>query len=265
MAAFVLEAVQQQAGTRWNQGPRKLPFTLGDDANEALHIISTRRLFAVNEPAAQAICAWHCGLRPVHLIRHIPTARQMLQIQAQGQRFVSLLPDAQALAHGDPRHPDGLSFALHDLCHLEKFVDPEHYTGQIGFFKALDVAMSKPAWHDLESGFDERWNADRDYVLADMNGSALFLFAALKMKLKMAVRRHVAKTLGHETPAQGPLTPAEHAAYEPRRDFLLSLLGLNDDVAQAGREVSARRCEPEAAAKLLGWFSAVLQRGGDWV
>jgi len=263
VAAFVLAAVQQQAGTRWNQGPRKLPFALGDDADETLRTISTRRLFGVNEPAAHAICAWHCGHRPVHLIKHIPAAREMLQIQAKGQRFVSLLPDAQALAHGDPRHPDGLSFALHDLCHLEKFIEPEHYRGQVGFFKALDTAMSNRAWRDLESGFDERWKADRDYVLADMNGSALFLFAALKMKLKMAVRRHVAESQGLALPAQGPLSPAEHAAYEPRRDLLLALLGLRDDIAEAGREVSARRCEPEAAAKLLGWFDGLLQRGGD--
>jgi NAD(P)-dependent dehydrogenase (short-subunit alcohol dehydrogenase family) len=45
---------------------------------------------------------------------------------------VCLLDDAAALAHGDPRHPNGLSFALHDLCHLEKFVDPEHHRGQVG-------------------------------------------------------------------------------------------------------------------------------------
>ena len=265
VAAFVLAAVQKQAGTRWNQGPRQVPFEVYSQCNEALSIIGQRRLFGVSEPAAFAICAWHRGERPVHLISRIPSAREMLRVQARGERYVSMLPDHEAAAHGDPRHPDGLSFALHDLCHLEKFVDPEHHAGQVGFFVSLDQALSKAGWLDLEAGFDSRWHADRDYVFADMNGSALFLFAALKMKLKMAVRRQVAASEGLVQPERGPLTPLERAAYEPRRDLLLSLLGMPDDVASAGREVSARRCEPQAAAKLLAWFTGVLQRSPDSV
>lgn len=41
----------------------------------------------------------------------------------------------------------------------------------------------------LERGLDDTWRAERDYVIAHMNGSAVFLFAALKMRLNMAVRR----------------------------------------------------------------------------
>lgn len=254
VARFVVSAVQAKSGSRWNQGPRLSPWPLPSQADDAVALVSTRRLCGVPEPAAHAVWAWHRGMRPAHLLQAIPSARQVLQWQAEGQRCVALLADDVALAHGDPRHPDGLSFALHDLCHLEKFVDPEHYVGQVGFFAQLHAAMAHPQWDTLEADFDAVWRTDRDYVLADMNGSAIFLFAALKMKLKMAVRRHVGGAT--HAPARGPLTPQERDAYVPRRDALLELLGLDGDVAESARHVSARRTHPEAAAALLTWFEA---------
>ena len=89
----------------------------------------------------------------------------------------------------------------------------------------------------LDRELDDTWRADRDYVIADMNGSAVFLFAALKMKLKMAVRRRLA--------------PAE-----PALDVLLRAMDLPDDVRDAARGVSARRDRPAEARRLLGHFEA---------
>jgi hypothetical protein len=82
-----------------------------------------------------------------------------------------LLDDAVARGHGDARHPNGLAFALHDLCHLEKFVAPEHHAGQLGFFRLVQRALDTPALPALDREPDDAWRADRDYVLADMNGS----------------------------------------------------------------------------------------------
>jgi hypothetical protein len=41
----------------------------------------------------------------------------------------------------------------------------------------------------LDRELDDRWRADRDYIIDDMNGSAVFLLAALKMRLTLAARR----------------------------------------------------------------------------
>jgi hypothetical protein len=41
----------------------------------------------------------------------------------------------------------------------------------------------------LDRELDDPWRADRDYILADMNGSAVILPAVLKMRLTLAVRR----------------------------------------------------------------------------
>ena len=41
----------------------------------------------------------------------------------------------------------------------------------------------------LDRALDDPWRADRDYIIADMNGSAVFLLAALKMRLGLAALR----------------------------------------------------------------------------
>jgi len=199
---------------------------------------------------------WSRGERPVHLLGNIPSSVEVLRLQSIGQRCVSLIEDAEALTHGDPRHPDGLTFVLHDLCHLEKFVDPEHRVGQVGFFDTVLRATKTPAWAALQAPFDAEWEADRDYVFSDMNGSAIFLFAALKMKVRMAVRRQVARARGSDPRVGGSLDPVEQTAFDEAEQNLLALLGLHGPLQDAGVKVSARRDHPEGARQLLEVFEA---------
>ena len=119
-------------------------------------------MFAI---VADALLAWSRGERPVNLVFEILPPREVLRRQATGRRCVALLDDAAARAHGDPRHPDGLTFALHDLHHLEKFVEPQHHRGQVGLSRRRS-RMSDTEVATLELTFDETWNAERDYVLA---------------------------------------------------------------------------------------------------
>lgn len=252
-AAFVLDACRRTHGRRWDQGLRALPLT-SFAASGPLEVFARRRLRGVNEPAVHALLGWAAGARPAVLSSEIPSARDVLALQTVGRRFVSLVPDALALAHGDPRHPDGLRFALHDLCHLEKFADPAHHVGQVGFFRCVARAFSDAAWADYEASLDSSWATDRDYVIADMNGSAIFLFAALKMKLNMAVRRRLARAQSRPAPEAGPLSDEERTAYEPALALLLGALGLPAQTTQAAQRVQARRDDPASAAALLAWF-----------
>jgi hypothetical protein len=186
----------------------------------------------------RGLFAWDRGERPVDLLFEVPPARRVLALQARGGRCVCLVEDAAALAHGDPRHPTGLAFALHDLCHLEKFVAPEHHAGQVGFFRVVERALETPAMAALDRELDDQWRAERDYVIADMNGSAVFLLAALKMRLALAARRR-----GGD---------AEAAV-----DVLLGAMGLPDELRDAAREVRRLRDRPGEARRVLGWFEAV--------
>ena len=251
-AAFLLDRVARRWRHRRDQGAREIPLQPPPGCGPALQTFARRRVRGVPEPVTRGLLAWAAGQRPVDLLDQVPTARQVLALQTAGRRCVSLLEDQVALAHGDPRHPDGLSFALHDLCHLEKFVAPEHHPGQVGFFRSVARAFDTPAFTDLERRFDPTWRADRDYVIADMNGSAIFLFAALKMKLNMAIRRQLAANNGRPAPASGPLDDKERAALGPALLTLIEAMGLDQpDVREAALLITTSRAHPQAARRLL--------------
>ena len=245
--------MRARAGTRWRQG--RATIEAPEDAArlpDAVRLFAEQRLLRVPEVVARGLIAWARGERPVDLLRTVPPARAVLARQARGRRCVSLLDDGVDTAP----HEDGLAFALHDLCHLEKFVAEEHHRGQVGFFARVERAIDTPAWRAFEAGFDDAWATDRDYVVSDMNGSAIFLFSALKMKLKMAVRRRHARDAGLPAPAGGPLAPSEARAFDDALEVLLDLLALRGEVRDAAVAVSAKHDAPDAAVRLLRHFEA---------
>jgi hypothetical protein len=176
---------------------------------------------------------------------------------------VSLLPDGVS---PEP-HASGLDFLIHDLCHLDKFVDPEHHEGQVGFFATLYVLFADARFRALEAELDETFVDDRNRLAADVNGSAVYLFALLKMKLKMAARRRYARLAGVPARVSGPLEPGEQAAFEELEEVLYELFGFDTELRSAASATSARRDERDAASRLLAEFGrrgrAVLERQRD--
>ncbi len=244
--AYVAAHVRRAAGARWLQGARVPPIAC-EVASEPVRLFATKRLCKIEDAVSGGLVAWAHGAREVLLLERVPTPREVLALQARGARCVSILPDDVPTAP----HADGLAFALHDLCHMEKFFGEEHHVGQVGFFRLVDRAMSRDAWTSLERGFDDAWGADRDHVVADMNGSAIFLFAALKMKLKMAVRRRLARARGIDAALHGPLDDAESRAFADALEEMLDALGVEGEMRRAARVVSTRRDEASAACVLL--------------
>jgi hypothetical protein len=174
---YVIDRVRVAAGPRWRQGRRIPPFACASLAEEA-RLVAERRLCGVSEPAARALSAWVRGERPAVRLHHAPSPREVLARMARAERPVSLLEDE-----------GGLAFALHDLCHLEKFSDPAHHGGQVALFARIDRVIDGPGWSALEAGLDESWHTHRDHVLADMNGSAVFLYLVLRARLIDACAR----------------------------------------------------------------------------
>jgi len=246
---FVIARVKALSGHRYHQGTRRPALPCSSQA-PAIRFLAEHRLHRVPVAVARALVAWADGF-PVVLLTSVPSATFVLGLQAEGRRCVSLLSEGVATAP----HADALAFALHDLCHLDKFIDPSHYLGQVGFFSRLHRAATLSRWGDFEGRFDDAFRHDWHHVAADMNGSAVFLFAALKMKLKMAVRRLCGREDKNGSPRHdGPLTPAETHAYEAELHDLMLLLGLETSIADAARATSAKRDDPRAATQLLQYF-----------
>lgn len=263
VAAFLLARVQTRRGRMWDGGPRPPGLAAAQlqpapaPSGPALATLAQRRVRGVSEVVVRGLLAWDRAGRPVDVLDSIPRAHDVLARQARGRRCVSLIDDVTAAAHGDPRHQDGLSFVLHDIEHLEKFVAPDHHRGQVGFFRAVERTLHSPRFQALEVGFDAAWCADRDYVISDMNGSAVFLFAVLKMKVNMAARRQLALQEGGCLPTSGPLTAGEQAVARRATAILIDGFGLPESARAAAAAVSARRDDPAAARCLLAGFEAL--------
>ena len=248
---YLIDKVRASSGRLFHQGARVPPLASAS-TSPVVRFMAERRIHRVSTSVARALLAWADGF-PVELLARVPPATEVLALQAKGHRCVSLLPDG---AETSP-HRDVLAFAVHDLCHLDKFIDSEHHRGQVGFFASLQGAVEGGAWGAFAAHFDSAFDRDWQHVAADMNGSSVFLFAALKMKLKMAVRRRVAESEGRRPEPSGPLTPHETGAYDQFLEEMLALLRLHGDIAEAARRTSARRDAPSAAHRLLAHFEDV--------
>lgn len=248
---YVAARVQRRAGPSWLQGPRRPALDPGEGAPAIVRLFAERELSGLPRAAAEALCAWSAGKREVDLVFEAPTPRDVLAMQARGRRCVSLLDDD--LAPPGPKAAyggGGLGFVVHDLCHLEKFADPEHHAGQVGLFSALDRAMSDPRWLAVESGFDARYVDERDHVLADMNGAPVFLFMVMRNKMKLAVRRQIAAERGEPCRA-GALDDRETAAYGEALEVLLDALDLEGRARGAARALASRHDAELADAAAL--------------
>jgi hypothetical protein len=245
---FVAERARIASGRLFHQGARKPPLACTCSA-PLVRFFAEERVHRVSTAVARALVACGDGF-PVEVTTAVPAPRHVLALQARGARCVSLLSDDASTSP----HADALAFTLHDLCHLDKYVDPEHHIGQVGFFACLHEATSLARWHSFETSLDEAFRQDWHHVAADMNGSAVFLFAALKMKLKMAVRRRAARERRVDPPDHGPLTTEESRAYEEALGELLGLLRLGPAIADAARATSAKRDDPRSALRLLAHF-----------
>lgn len=247
-ADYVLARVRELSGPRWYQGPRptKLPLD-GLLSAEPLEYFAAHRLRGVGELEARGLVGWANDTRSAELFDREITAREIIELQAEGRRCVALLPDAPPA--------DGLEFALHDLRHLEKFFEPAHHRVQIGFFRLFARALSRPDYLQLDQSLDETWCNERDKTLADMNGSPIFLFGVLKMKLKVAVRRSLARARGVAPPLRSALDADELAAYAPVLERFLDVLGFEGPVREAAREISTRRDRPHFGQTLLAHFA----------
>ena len=108
----------------------------------------------------ECIVSWACGLRPCVLMFRIPRPIEVLVQQSHGERVVTLFRKKEELCRfhvamlyymsGSEKHAkDPLEFIVHDLKHMENFIDSSTYLEQVGFFRCV-LHLSND--HFIEAG-----------------------------------------------------------------------------------------------------------------
>jgi len=95
------------------------------------------------------------------------------------------------VCQGGKQHSrDALEFLLHDLLHMEKFVDPQTFDEQVGFFQSvLRLHDGEPQrFFDGFGGDALLWN-QIEYCISDMNAWSVHLVKFLKAKFLLANKR----------------------------------------------------------------------------
>lgn len=202
LTQWMFDHLERQHGPTWigsrQPGAQKpsreelRAWRFGDPAR----VLRAYQLKSIGRDAQSGWLAWLEDTYPLDVYNHMPSPRVMLDVQCEGRRIVSAL---LTLEFNRPigRHAGPVAFLLHDLEHAHKFFgNPELTRAQIAFFRRLRTLTLAPVpWPS-----DAQFEAELDYVMADMNSHPLHMFKYLK-----AILLNLCKRLATRKPAS-PLT-----------------------------------------------------------
>jgi len=133
-----------------------------------LDFLGDYQYFGVIPNVAQALSAWLRGLWSLQACEHIPTPLQVLEMQTQGTRPVTLISSFPRLLEPVLSKANAHAFMVHDLEHAYKFNhETTLHLAQQAFFKCLWQAerQGRFAAYADDSEFSKKF----DYLISDMN------------------------------------------------------------------------------------------------
>lgn len=171
-----LTGKQKLGGSPWHS----LPFQfepnivrrLGDQS--LLEIFANYALKSTPLAVNRAIIEWSYNRYKLELMLRIPQPSEVLAQQKVGRRCVTTIVDHRISKYilGER---DALSFTMHDLIHADHFYFHNHcYQGQLGVYGLLAGSID---YFDLSN---EKFAAEFEYLIADMNAYAIHLLKCLK-------------------------------------------------------------------------------------
>jgi len=123
----------------------------------------------------------HIFVQPetVKILDYIPTPIQMLEMQAQGFRCVTLLRAQNWFRHSFDHKRNLRDFVIHDLEHIwQMFENPQLTWQQIQFSKKLYELTIAGEFDSLRN--DPNFSGEFNYIISDMNTHPAHMFATLK-------------------------------------------------------------------------------------
>lgn len=132
---------------------------------------------------ARSLMAWETKIYPLVLRKDVPSPDEVLHMQAQGARCITMLTALDEMQNFVEDGRDVLGFIVHDLIHADHFfADPEKAQAQTLFCqKLILVQKNQSIRHMLVS--DGIFRKEFEYLMSDMNSVPLHLLKTLKAVL----------------------------------------------------------------------------------
>ncbi|MBC7428973.1 MAG: hypothetical protein H7336_10200 [Bacteriovorax sp.] len=163
-----------------------LEFNLTEWEKEKLHDVSIYDLFkfynlkGIPQAVNRTMTNWGLGFWKIELLTHIPSPRELLRMQVQNTRCITLTTDHNEIDKLVLSARDPLSFVLHDLHHADHFFNQDDsLKGQLGFYSLIESVYDQPL---LKKNLreDKQFKTEFEYVVSDMNAYVIHLFKCLK-------------------------------------------------------------------------------------
>lgn len=163
--------------------------------------INTYRLKGLRQNAQLALIAYVRQVWPLLPRWDSPSPEELLQIQANGQRVVSLLPEFDFSAK-ITIDKDNLEFTIHDLEHAAKYFSDKELqkSQQSQFQKFTDLAKEQ----ELQSLIvnDPLYKKDWHYLISDMNTAPAHSWFFFRGTLLNAFKRQAQIDLKEKLPEE---------------------------------------------------------------
>lgn len=156
---------------------------------EKLKDVSGHQLFSefalkgIPESVHRAMVNWYEGKWKIKMLEHIPSSRELLKLQVQNTRCITLMTAPEKCAQLVFGSRDPLSFVLHDLMHADQFFSQDiSLKGQLGFYSLINCVYDKSETKELLKS-DPDFKKEFEYVASDMNAYVIHLFKCLKSSI----------------------------------------------------------------------------------
>lgn len=119
---------------------------------------------------------------PLKVVQHVVTPYEMLKLQSEGCRIVTLPLDHKDLSQDVVPGKRAFEFVLHDLEHAERFFHNEtNYYGQVGFYHHLQKSVENGFWQPYLENID--FQTAFFYLMSDMNTHCVHMLKYLRANL----------------------------------------------------------------------------------
>lgn len=155
---------------------------------DGLHLFLSCHLKSIPSSINRAMINWYNGNWNIVLSFKIPSSKNLLKLQAENKRVLTLIVEKEKLSTHILGKRDALSFALHDLMHADQFFNNNiSLKGQLGFYRFIYKNYEHSELSQLLA-MDKNFHQEFEYVVSDMNAYIIHLLKSFKSCFSRANR-----------------------------------------------------------------------------